>query len=132
MSELKLLSEESIPKALVKAKHYRLLNEPWQAESICRDILAVDPNNQMALRYMVLSISDQLDVGKSGLLAEGKDLCKRITNSYEQIYFKGILLERAAKASLKRTSPRAKYIAYEWNYTRRQKNSNRKTQRTRF
>ena len=114
MEELKLLSEDSIPKALVKAKHYRLLNEPWQAESICRDVLAVESTNQKALRYMVLAISDQLEIGKSDLLAEGKELCKRLESAYEQNYFSGILAERAANASLKRSSPRSKYIAHDY------------------
>ena len=46
MFELKPLSPDSIPNALEKAKHYRLLNEPWQAESIFRDILNIEPNHQ--------------------------------------------------------------------------------------
>ena len=29
-----------------KALRYRLLNEPLQAESVCRDVLACDPDNQ--------------------------------------------------------------------------------------
>ena len=29
----------AIPEALEKAHRYRLLNEPWQAESICHDVL---------------------------------------------------------------------------------------------
>ena len=46
MFELKPLSREAFPAALEKAERYRLLNEPLEAESICRDILAVDPDNQ--------------------------------------------------------------------------------------
>ena len=37
MFDLKPLSKDAIPAALSKAERYRLLNEPWQAESICRD-----------------------------------------------------------------------------------------------
>ena len=59
MLELKPISKESIPKALIRAKHYRLLNEPWQAESICRDILKVEPNHQLAVLYLILAITDQ-------------------------------------------------------------------------
>ena len=46
MPELKQLHKDAIPAALEKAEHYRLLNEPGEAESICLDILAVDPDNQ--------------------------------------------------------------------------------------
>ena len=40
-----------MPAALEKALRYRLLNEPVEAESICRDVLEVDPDNQAALDY---------------------------------------------------------------------------------
>jgi len=49
MAELKRLHKDAIPAALEKAERYRLLNEPGEAESICLDILAVDPDNQRAL-----------------------------------------------------------------------------------
>ena len=31
--------------AVAKAKQYRVLNQPAEAESICRDILEVEPEN---------------------------------------------------------------------------------------
>ena len=49
MFELKPLSHEGIPAALEKAMRYRLLNEPGEAESICHDVLRIDPDNQQAL-----------------------------------------------------------------------------------
>ena len=55
MSELKPLSKEAIPAALEKAERYRLLNEPAEAESICLDILAPDPENQQALIILLLA-----------------------------------------------------------------------------
>ena len=48
MSELKSLHKDAIPAALEKAERYRLLNEPGEAESICLDILQIDPENQEA------------------------------------------------------------------------------------
>ena len=48
MFELKRLSEEAIPAALEKALRYRLLNEPAEAESICHDVLRIDPENHFA------------------------------------------------------------------------------------
>src|SRR6266571_4126631 len=47
---LKSISREGIPEALDKAERYRLLKEPGEAESICRDVLTVDPDTQAALR----------------------------------------------------------------------------------
>ena len=45
MLELKRISKAAVPSALAKAERYRLLNEPEQAESICRDVLAVEPDH---------------------------------------------------------------------------------------
>ena len=59
MFELRPLSTTAIPAALAKAERYRLLNEPSEAESICLDILAVDPAHQDALTMMLLAITDQ-------------------------------------------------------------------------
>ena len=42
------MTHEGIERALSKAERYRLLNEPVEAASICRDVLAVDPGNQHA------------------------------------------------------------------------------------
>ena len=113
MFQLKPLSKNSIPKALVKAKHYRLLNEPWQAESICRDVLKVDPYNQLAKQYLILAISDQFAAGEFSAAKEAKKLCTELELEYEQKYYRGILEERSGKAAMKRNTPRAKYIAYE-------------------
>ena len=57
--KLKSLSKEAIPAALDKARQYRLLNEPVEAESICLDILEAEPDNQQALIVMLLALTDQ-------------------------------------------------------------------------
>ncbi len=41
--QLKTISKSGIPEALAKVQHYRYLNQPEEAESICRDVLAADP-----------------------------------------------------------------------------------------
>ena len=59
MFELKRLSEDAIPAALEKALRYRLLNEPAEAESICHDVLNIDPQNQQALVLLLLALTDR-------------------------------------------------------------------------
>jgi len=113
MLQLKPLFKESIPKALIKAKHYRLLQDPWQTESICRDIMKVEPNNQLAILYLILAITDQFSNEKSGSSHEARELCIQLTSEYEQLYYQGLIEERLGKSALARTSPRVKYIAYE-------------------
>ena len=51
MFALKPISQASITGALAKAERYRLLNEPNEAESICRDILEVEPDNRNIVGY---------------------------------------------------------------------------------
>ena len=61
--QLKPISKSGVPAALSKAELYRNLNEPGEAESICRDILATEPDNQSALRLLGLAITDQFTGG---------------------------------------------------------------------
>ena len=59
MFQLKPLHKDAIPAALAKAERYRLLNEPGEAESICLDVLQVDPGSQDALVMLILALTDQ-------------------------------------------------------------------------
>lgn len=113
MQKLKPLHKDAIPKALIRAKHYRLLNEAWQAESICRDILNVDPDNQKALLYLILAMTDQFGTSKGNASSEAKKLCAKLSGEYERLYYSGIIEERLGKEALKRNTHRVKYIAYE-------------------
>ena len=71
MFELKPLSKQGVPSALRKAERYRLLNEPMEAESICRDVLEIEPDHAEALVTLVLALSDQLGE-KADAFAEAK------------------------------------------------------------
>jgi len=99
--ELKSISKAGIGEALAKVELYRYLNEPEESESICRDILAVDPQQQLALRLLGLSITDQFTGGVSDRCQEAEELFQRLKDGYEQLYYKGILQERRAKAQLR-------------------------------
>src|SRR4051812_45408249 len=59
MPNLKKISREAIARATQKAERYRLLNQSWATESICLDILEVDPTNQPVLVMLILAITDQ-------------------------------------------------------------------------
>ncbi len=114
MFTLKPLSKPGIPAALQKAERYRLLNEPWEAESICRDVLAVEPDNQAALIALILSLSDQFDRELGPDPAELKELVARLRTAYEQVYYAGLIAERRGKARLARGGPGAGAMAWEF------------------
>jgi hypothetical protein len=112
MSELKSLSRAAIPAALEKAERYRLLNEPAEAESICLDILATDPENQPALITLLLALTDRFSKGYGVSDTEAGQLLARVTGEYERAYYAGILAERRAKAKLAQGHPGAGHYAY--------------------
>ncbi|MDL5047986.1 hypothetical protein QQ054_18375 [Oscillatoria amoena NRMC-F 0135] len=112
MHNLKSITEEGIPRALEKVERYRLLNEPAEAESICRDILAVDPNHQKALMMLILSLSDQFVSGMGE--SEAKIAIGKLKDDYKRTYYTGILNERLAKAAITRGTFGSHFDAYEW------------------
>lgn len=113
MLELKPLSAEAIPYALERAVRYRLLNDPWEAESICRDILRTDPENQEATYILVLCITDQFEGKYRTTLQQALEWIDKIEDPYRKDYCRGLIYERQATAVLKRAVPRAHFIAYE-------------------
>jgi hypothetical protein len=108
--ELKPLSQDAVPAALEKAERYRLLNEPAQAESICLDILSIDPGNQAALIMLLLALTDQL--GGDVSIARAREVLPALTGEYERAYYAGIIQERSARARLKQAIPGVNFIAY--------------------
>jgi hypothetical protein len=111
--DLKPIKPAAIPAALQKAERYRLLNEPWQAESICQDVLAVDRNHQQALITLLLALSDQFGRGLEGRVNEAKEVLARITGDYEQAYYAGIIAERQGNFQLRKRVPGAGFGAYD-------------------
>ena len=100
MYELKPISRDAIPRAIQKAERYRLLNQSWAAESICLDILEIDPENQQVLAMLVLALTDV----HSGVAASGvkraKEYLARLTDEYQRTYYSGMIAERRGQALL--------------------------------
>jgi tetratricopeptide (TPR) repeat protein len=113
MFEPKPVTREGLPRALDKAERYRLLNEPVEAESICLDVLAVDPQNRQALIVLLLALTDQFEEGTSDALPRAREVLPRLRDEYERAYYAGIICERRAKARLKHGGQGAGYAAYE-------------------
>jgi hypothetical protein len=114
MFELKSLTKDAIPAALEKATRYRLLNEPGEAESICLDVLAVEPGNQQALIVLLLALTDRFGKGYTIGSTQVEEVLAKIENEYEQKYYHGLICERRAKAQLQQGTPGAGFDAYEW------------------
>jgi tetratricopeptide (TPR) repeat protein len=103
--ELKRISSAGITEAIAKAQLYRSLNEPEEAESICRDILAIEPQHQLALRLLGLALTDQFTGGSSDREREAEQSFQKLNDRYERLYYTGIGYERRAKAQLRAGQP---------------------------
>ena len=103
--KVKRISTAGIAEAIAKAELYRSLNEPEEAESICRDILAIEPEHQFALRLLGLALTDQFAGQGSDRYRETEEIFRRLQDPYERLYYTGILHERRAKAQLKAGQP---------------------------
>ena len=102
------ISPASIPRALERAMRYRLLNDPEQAESICLDILEVEPANQEALVTLILALTDQFGVTEPPpTVAQVREYVDRLESEYQRHYYTGIICERRARAFLRRPMGRA-------------------------
>jgi hypothetical protein len=94
--QLKQISASGIAQSLDKAERFRLLHEPSQAESICRDILDSDRRNQHALRALVLALIDQ------GKVFEVRQAIALFEDAFDRAYYLGIMYERETRALLER------------------------------
>src|SRR5688572_10117899 len=111
--ELKPLSRDGIQPALDKAMRYRLLNEPGEAESICHDVLRIDPNNQQALVLLILALTDRFGRGYAVGVTQAQEILPRLRAEYDRAYYGGIIAERRAKAQLNQHGPGSGCDAYE-------------------
>jgi len=113
MSELKSLHKDAIPAALEKAERYRLLNEPGEAESICLDVLNIDPENQQALITLLLALTDRFEKDYGVGETQTKELLTRMKSEYDRAYYSGIVAERRAKMKLRQHTPDCRFQAYD-------------------
>jgi hypothetical protein len=113
MFSLKPISHDSVAGALAKAERYRLLNEPSEAESICHDILQIEPDNQSALINLILALTDQIPHDPR-TFAEAIATVAHLDSAYDRAYYAGIAWERRAKARYQAGGPGAHGYVYEW------------------
>ena len=111
--QLKSISKDAVAAALEKAVWYRALNEPLEAESICRDVLEVEPNHQQAMATLLLALTDQFPSGLGHRFREAKELAANLASEYEREYYAGIISERRAKCQYQKGTPGCGHLAYQ-------------------
>jgi len=113
MFTLKPISPDSVEGALAKAERYRLLNEPSEAVSICRDILAVDPGNRQARISLILALTDEIP-HDSRAFSCTMEVIPGLETGYDRSYYSGIAWERRAKAAYAAGGMAPGGHVYEW------------------
>lgn len=113
--ELKLhdIRISAVKQALKKAKQYRSLLEPEIAESICLDVLNIDPDNQAVLVVYILALLDQ--VSRTENQSQIKTIERTIDtlkSKYKRYYYSGLLNERRARHLL--TQAMSHSFAYDY------------------
>jgi hypothetical protein len=112
--ELRPIAPESVGRALERAERYRLLNEPFLAESICLDILAIEPEHQAALVCYVLALTDQFHEGLDGGATRARAAVQKLASEYERAYYSGLIAERRGHARLSAKMAGARDAAWEY------------------
>lgn len=98
--ELKRISRDAVGRALELAERYRLLNEPFQAASICRDALEADPGNERARRMLLLALTEEFGRKGGATVQEVEKLADAMETPYERAYYRGLACERWGRAQL--------------------------------
>ena len=112
--QLKALTSAGVPAAIEMAKQYRLLNEPFVAESICRDVLLVDGKNADARIVLLLALTDQFARGIGTAFDDALAVARACPDPYEAAYYTGIVYERRGKAHHRSGKPGCGEVAYDW------------------
>ena len=113
--ELKLhdIRISAVKKALKKAKQYRSLLEPEIAESICLDVLNVDPENQEVLIVYILALMDQISRTENQTQIKTiEHTIEKLSSQYQHYYYSGLLSERRARHLL--TQAMSHSFAYDY------------------
>ena len=113
MSDLKRISIDAVPRATQKAERYRLLNQSWATESICLDILDIDPDNQQVLVMLLLSLTDQFDAEPRERVRRAREALQRLSDPYQRFYYEGIIQERLGHAQLAHRAMHAEAMAHQ-------------------
>lgn len=114
MFELKPLPGRDVDGALALAERCRVAGEPEEAESICLDVLEVEPESQPALELLLLARTDLLERGLPEGVKRAREVLPRLQGDYERAYYGGLVCERQAKYLLRQRGRRTGFVSYEW------------------
>ena len=87
-----------MPRALELAERYRLLGEPEQAVSICKDVLTIEADNPIAIRTLFLALTETFGHRRGATIQEAEQVASSFPTEYDKIYYAGVAAERWGRA----------------------------------
>ena len=97
---LKRIPHEGIERALDEAERCRTFQRSEEAESICRDVLALEANHPRALELLGLALTDQFPRAWSRVFDEVLAVFERLPDERARVYHAGLAYERLAGVQL--------------------------------
>ena len=114
MEQIKPIAAGDVEAALALAERCRATREPDVAESICLDVLEVEPGHQRAVVLLLLARTDQLESGLPHGVARAREALAWLDGDYDRAYYGGIICERQARAVLAHRGKRSGFVSYDW------------------
>jgi len=114
MFELKAIAEGDASQALALAEASRAAGDADVSESICLDLLELEPDNQEALVLLLLARTDQFKRGLPRSVERAREVLPRLSGEYERAYYGGMICERQARYVLGQRGKRSGFVAYDW------------------
>jgi hypothetical protein len=106
------LERSTLDAALDQAVRFRELGEPSLAESVCLDVLDVVGEHQGALCLLIHAVCDQL-LYDLGALSRARLALPRIEADSQRELLTGVVLERHARALLRRRPKGSREASWE-------------------
>ncbi|MCH2169780.1 hypothetical protein MK489_03265 [Myxococcota bacterium] len=112
--EIKTLGADQISTALALAERCRSGGQAETAESICTDILEVDPDNTRAIELLLWARVDLLGEGRHGGVERAQEALALVKSDFDRRYLEGVICERQARFLIGKRGRHSSRVAYDW------------------
>lgn len=112
--DLKTLDTADLEVALVTAQKSWSELRAEDTESICLDILSVEPQNAEALELLLRSRIELLKKGLPQSVARAQELLSSLATPFDQAFYSGMLREAQARYLLEKRGRSTSHVAYSW------------------
>lgn len=103
----------AVPAALRRALRHLLLQEPAEAEVLCREVLRFDPANPRAATLLIRSLARQIRGLRTPEVALALEALALLPSAEERSYHSGLICEAQGRAVLEQGGPASGFRAFD-------------------